>query len=308
MVGRALRDRVVRPGDDELVGARADARASRTSPRASATVVRQPSALRRATQRLGGVDGAEDEEPRRRPEHVGEDAPPVDLDDAGCGRRGSAPVACVASSPGPRRPPRRSRGRAARLHVLASSIGEDGRRARRASATRAQPVDELGVGRLDVDVDLAPARQPDAQREVVGDPVGQQPRRRRRRGSRARRRRPRSRRNRRRPSRTSRRPSETPSFDPTGRGADRRVATTVAMANRLPSRRQRARSSAISRIAAQSYPAATIAPCRPTRSLRARSACASASGSGRRPTSNADGSTGSVSASREHCSYWPVSH
>ena len=56
--------------------------ASRSVPRASATIVRQPSAFAARAQRLGGVDRAEDEQPRRRPEHVREDASPVELDDA----------------------------------------------------------------------------------------------------------------------------------------------------------------------------------------------------------------------------------
>ena len=48
--------------------------------RASATIVRQPSSFAAGRERLGGVDGAVDEQPRRRAVDLGEDRAALELD------------------------------------------------------------------------------------------------------------------------------------------------------------------------------------------------------------------------------------
>ena len=79
-VGRDLRERLVGPFDDDLVGARHALAASRTRPRIDADRVPADS-LRGGAERLAGVDGADDDQARRRAEHLREDprAPVLEL-------------------------------------------------------------------------------------------------------------------------------------------------------------------------------------------------------------------------------------
>ena len=81
-IGADVRERLLGPLDDDLVGARHALGASRSGARASTQIVRQPSALRGGAERLGGVDRTEHDEARRRPEHLGEDLRPFVLDQA----------------------------------------------------------------------------------------------------------------------------------------------------------------------------------------------------------------------------------
>ena len=208
--------------------------------RASATIVVHPSSFAACAERFRGVDGAVDEQPRRRRVDVGEDGAAVRARARGCDR-------CAARRG---RALRARRGRPGRRAVLAHEELRAGVLALRtvsttarlpSSTTRCSSSKTLSVSlqRLDEDVDLAAAREPDSERHVVGDPVRQELRQPRQRAPPAPRGRRRSRRSRRRREPASSPLSLTASFEPTGRGAERRVATTVATATFSPRPRQR---------------------------------------------------------------------
>ena len=152
VVGPDLRQHLVGPGDNELVRARNPLRRRELAARVGHD--RLPAdRLRGAAERLRRVDGAEDEQARRRPVDVGEDPPAVELEEP-------APAALelrVADEP-----------LLARLDVRQDD------RALLARHEAEHPLEHRRVGHLDVDVDLAAAGQPDAQRLVVGDPVRQE--------------------------------------------------------------------------------------------------------------------------------------
>ena len=109
----------------------------------------------------------------------------------------------------------------------------------------------LGVDRLDEDVEDPAAGQPDGERVVVGDAVALQHRGARRAAPAAPARRPRPRRSRRHAADGLARPARPASTRRAARGADRKVPTTVASADRLAARPPARRARSItSRIAA----------------------------------------------------------
>ena len=197
-------------------------------------------------ERLGGVHGAVDEDARRRPVPLREDlravlerqqgvpASPdqlVELPDrlVEAARRRARPTRARAPSR-PTPPPSTA--------VKRMPRSSDSRSARAARPASLDPLDEH--------VDLAAAGQADAERELVVDAVGQ-------RASARPSRRPPAR-SRRRRSRRSLRETEPHIFPddeiarlaPSGRGAERRVATTVATTTCSPSSIQRSTSGRIS--------------------------------------------------------------
>ena len=110
---------------------------------------------------VGGVDRSIDEQARRRAEHVGEDASAVELDHLAVPTAdqlvGHRFVAVVDESLG-----------------AVVEIDEIDRAPLAPRDLRELRQDRV-VGLRDPDVDLASARQADAQRQVVGDSIGQQP-------------------------------------------------------------------------------------------------------------------------------------
>ena len=144
----SLRHGLVWPEEKELVGAgdslgRGEARPGVGDQRPPAEE------LRGATEGFCRVDRAVDEEPRRRGIDVGENRAAGQLDD-------------VTAAPAPRR--------LLQLRImqpLADSLARDDDERH----VRLFGLDEL----LDEDVDLAAAGQADAERHLVGDPVGEQP-------------------------------------------------------------------------------------------------------------------------------------
>ena len=156
-----MRERFLRPRDEELVGAR-----NAVPGRESRARVRDdrppPDRARSGGERLGRVDGAVDEQPRRRPEHVGEHAPTLDLGDAAV-PTANQPVGLlvVALAQDARRP------------VL--QIRED-HRVRVVVRDALQLLEQLRVGDVDPHVDLAPAWKAHAECEVVRDAERQQAR------------------------------------------------------------------------------------------------------------------------------------
>ena len=80
VVGLHLRERLLRPGDDDLVSVRQALR-GREAPSCVSGDRMPAEPTRSRTQRIRRVDGAVDEEPRRRSEDVGEDAVALELDD-----------------------------------------------------------------------------------------------------------------------------------------------------------------------------------------------------------------------------------
>ncbi len=227
--------RVLGPRPDDPVGARQAL--GRREGRARVDDDRVPAdQLRGGAERLGGVDGAEDDEPRRRPVHLGVDPVALALEQA-------VPLDVRGERGQLRRPVADGLARVEEDEQLGSRVlALEHREADRALLVRddlEQPLAQRRVEPVDPDVDLAAAGEADLERLVVGDPVGEQPRLARRRAPRARRCRRRSRRSRRTRSPRARRVSETTNFEPTGRGAESRVATTVATATSFPSPRQR---------------------------------------------------------------------
>ena len=148
--GLDLRDRLVGPEQQELVGARDSLGRREARPRVGDD--RSPAEeLRCAAQRLCRVDRAVDEEPRRRRLDVRENRAALQLDD-------------VTAAP-----PARGLLQLGIVQPLADPLAGD----HRERHLRPLRVDEL----LDEDVDLAAAGQADPERHLVGDPVGEQPRR-----------------------------------------------------------------------------------------------------------------------------------
>ena len=127
--------------------------------------------LRGAAERLGGVDGADHEQARRRPEDLREDLTavpeveelvppgPQDLVEAGHGLVGPAadPLAGLGDE-----------------ELRAEPVALDDREEHRALVgldDALEAVEELLVRRVHEHVDLAAAGQPDGERELVRDPV-----------------------------------------------------------------------------------------------------------------------------------------
>ena len=79
VVGRDLCERLLRPGDDQLVGAR-DPLARRELGTRVGDDRRPAEQLRRRRERLRGVDRAVDQQARRRAVHLGEDLPALQLE------------------------------------------------------------------------------------------------------------------------------------------------------------------------------------------------------------------------------------
>ena len=145
-----LLQRFVRPGDDELVRARQPLASGERRPRVGNGCT-PAEALRGATELLGGVDRADDQQARRRPEHLREDRLAAELDHAAR--------------------PRLDRVRPGHA-PLAGPLAFENRQSDRGLARLGQ----LALEALDEDVDLPTARQADIPGHVVGDPVGEQPR------------------------------------------------------------------------------------------------------------------------------------
>jgi len=235
-VGLDLAKRVGWPGDDDLVGAR-QALAGRETGTCIGDDSRPAELFRRGAERLRGVDGPEHEEPRRRREDVGEDAPAVVLEH-------------------PAAPTREQLGHL--LRELRRPLAE-GRAVRPDEQLRPQRFpfdhgeDHGGVAVLDHPLELGKETHSSGSTKTSISPPQGSPTLKAsssampyesRRG---------------RPLRStscaasqtslSTHPpetepaisprSETTSFEPTGRGADRREATTVATATRSPRWRQR---------------------------------------------------------------------
>ena len=170
-----LGQRVLGPRPHDPVGAREPLR--RREGRARVDDDRVPAdELRGCAERLGRVDGAEDDEPRRRPVHLGIDPrrPRASRQAVPLDRRRRARPAPAAR----RRASRRCRaGRAAARRACSpsSTVKQDRallvRDDLRAAARRAPLIEAVHE-----DVDLAAAGKPDLERLVVGDPVGEEPR------------------------------------------------------------------------------------------------------------------------------------
>ena len=173
--GLHLGEGLFRPRDDDLRGARQPLRGREAGPRVGDD--RPPAdLLRRAAERLGGVDRAVDQQSRGRPVDVGEDLAAGDLDDA-------APSSADEL--------RRRLGELLRRLADALAVLRDEQLGTQVVACEHrqhhgaltalddlhQPLGERPPRFLHEDVDLAAARQADAQRQVVRDPVREEPRR-----------------------------------------------------------------------------------------------------------------------------------
>jgi hypothetical protein len=146
------RERLLRPRDDQLVGARNALR--RRELRARIGDDRAPAQrLRRGAQCLSGVDGAVDKQAGRRAEHIGEQSLPLDLDDAAVATANELVRARPFALP---HQPR----------TASVEVGEQHRMLLRTNDLR-QRVEQRRIRLVHPDVDLAAARQPDAEREIV---------------------------------------------------------------------------------------------------------------------------------------------
>src|SRR5439155_21547444 len=115
---------------------------------------------RGGAQRLCRVDRPIDEETRWRSEDVREDASALELDDPAVTAADQLVGALLFAVEDES------------LRTVLE-IGEDDRAAVVTDDLR-QLFEQRGIGLVDPDVDLATARQPDAQREIIGDSVGEQ--------------------------------------------------------------------------------------------------------------------------------------
>ena len=140
--GRDLRERLLRPLDDELVRgrdplARRELRARVRHDRVPAEELRAPA------HRLGRVDGAVDEEARRRPVPLGEHLRAVRrARGAGCARAGSARRTARPPRRARRRPARRTRRRAPSCPTPSPSIAGEEHPALLGRAELGESVDE----------------------------------------------------------------------------------------------------------------------------------------------------------------------
>ena len=144
--GVGVGGQLVRPGDRQLVGARQALARDERGPRVD-HLGAPAERLGGAAELLGGVDAADDEQARRRPEHLGEDADAVQLEHAARARRHL------------------------RVDPLAGALALEHRH------RHGRLLRQLALEGLDEDVDLAAAGEADRPGLLVGDPVGQQPRR-----------------------------------------------------------------------------------------------------------------------------------
>ena len=116
--------------------------------RASATIVRQPSSFAPAAERLGSVDGAVDEQPRRRPVDLGEDRAALELEHPAARAADQLVGVRRRARPARRRPSRHPRRRAAsRPSALAFDDGEHDGAAAVALELRAAVADLTGGAR-----------------------------------------------------------------------------------------------------------------------------------------------------------------
>ncbi len=116
----------------------------------------------RRTEGVGRVDRSVDEEPRGRTVDVCEETPSVELDDlalAGSDQLGRDVVVAVEHEP---------------LAAVVEVDEEDG--ATLVARDLRELSEQVCIGLVDPDVDLAPARKSDAEREIVRDSIGEQPR------------------------------------------------------------------------------------------------------------------------------------
>src|SRR5919201_541442 len=156
---RDLCERLVGPRDDDLVGV--GEALSRGETRAGVGHDRAPAdRTGGGAERVGRVDRPVDEEARRRSEHVREHAPSLQLGDLAVAGADQLvgdvvfpfehePLASVLEVDEEDRPP-----------VFAGDVGDT--------------AEEVRIGLVDPDVDLAAAGQADAEREVVRDPIREQ--------------------------------------------------------------------------------------------------------------------------------------
>ena len=203
--------------------------------------------LRGTTERLRRVDRAVDEEPRRRPVPLHEHLRAVLEREqlvAPAADRARRTARTPPRAPSPTRSPD-SRTSSFEPTPSPSTTVKSRPRSPDSSSSASRSI-SVTPRALDEHVDLAAAGQADAPGELVGDPVGEQLRLARTRTPPARSRRRRSRRIRRRRSRTSSPTRRSPRLAPTGRGAERRVATTVATTTFSPASSQRSTSGRIS--------------------------------------------------------------
>ena len=160
VVGPHPREDFLGPRDDQLVRARNPFR-RRESPARVRSDRAPAEPLGRCAQRLGRIDRAEDEQSRRRAEHVREHALPVELHDL---RMATAQeLVCDRIVALDRKPLR--------------AVLELGEQDCAPVAQQLDPPRELTILLLNENVDLAAARQADLERLLVGDAVREQLRR-----------------------------------------------------------------------------------------------------------------------------------
>ena len=142
--GVGVGGQLVRPGDRQLVGARQALAGDERGPRVD-HLGAPAERLGAAAELLGGVDPADHDEARRRPEHLREDLDAVQLEHAARARRHL------------------------RVDSLAGALALEHRQRHR------RLLRQLALEGLDEDVDLAAAGQADRPGLLVLDPVGQEP-------------------------------------------------------------------------------------------------------------------------------------